>query len=237
MKVLSIGNSFSDDAHRYIYEIAQQEGVEVLTTNLFIGGCTLETHYNNLINNYENYLVVINGRPTNKFTSIKDALLSDKWDVVTLQQASHLSFNYDSYIPYINFLADTIRKLSPNSKIYIHETWPYEDNSMMLKNVNLSSTKEMYTSLHNCYLNALKDVKADKIIPSGTAMYKAYELGYKIHRDTYHASLGFGRYLIALMWLKSLINLDITNNSFNSLDEDISDIERVAAIKIVKSLK
>ena len=44
MKVLSIGNSFSDDAQRYLRKIAAKEGVEIETLNLCIGGCPLSLH-------------------------------------------------------------------------------------------------------------------------------------------------------------------------------------------------
>lgn len=79
MKVLSIGNSFSCDAHRYLYELAKEEGVEIETTNLYIGGCSLEMHFENLINDSKNYLVFQNGCETQKYFSISEALLSDDW--------------------------------------------------------------------------------------------------------------------------------------------------------------
>ena len=48
IKVLSIGNSFSRDAQRYSYKIAKNEGVEFKSVNLYIGGCSLQTHYMNI---------------------------------------------------------------------------------------------------------------------------------------------------------------------------------------------
>ena len=39
MKVLAIGNSFSNDAMRYLHGIAKADGVDMKTVNLFIGGC------------------------------------------------------------------------------------------------------------------------------------------------------------------------------------------------------
>lgn len=38
MKVLAIGNSFSNDAMRYLHGIAKADGVDMKTVNLFIGG-------------------------------------------------------------------------------------------------------------------------------------------------------------------------------------------------------
>ncbi|MBQ7726439.1 MAG: DUF4886 domain-containing protein, partial [Clostridia bacterium] len=42
MKVLSIGNSFSQDAQRYLHGIARADHTEMRAVNLYIGGCSLE---------------------------------------------------------------------------------------------------------------------------------------------------------------------------------------------------
>ena len=49
MKVLSIGNSFSQDAQKYLHRLAKQDGVELKTVNLYIGGCSLQRHYLNML--------------------------------------------------------------------------------------------------------------------------------------------------------------------------------------------
>lgn len=46
--VLSIGNSFSQDAQRYLHDLAESKGVDLETVNLMIGGCSLERHFRNL---------------------------------------------------------------------------------------------------------------------------------------------------------------------------------------------
>ena len=38
MKILSVGNSFSQDAHRWLHHIAGLSGVSMETVNLYIGG-------------------------------------------------------------------------------------------------------------------------------------------------------------------------------------------------------
>lgn len=48
-KVLAIGNSFSVDAMQYLYGLAKDAGyTDIVLGNLYIGGCTLETHANNI---------------------------------------------------------------------------------------------------------------------------------------------------------------------------------------------
>lgn len=49
MKILSIGNSFSQDAQRYLHRLAKHEGVQLKTVNLYIGGCSLQRHYENIL--------------------------------------------------------------------------------------------------------------------------------------------------------------------------------------------
>ena len=46
LKILAIGNSFSDDTMEYVYQIAKDLGVENMVLGiLYIGGCTLDTHW------------------------------------------------------------------------------------------------------------------------------------------------------------------------------------------------
>ena len=51
MKVLSIGNSFSQDAQRYLHRLAKEDGTFIKCVNLYIGGCSLQTHYINMLEN------------------------------------------------------------------------------------------------------------------------------------------------------------------------------------------
>ena len=100
MKVLSIGNSFSEDAQRYLHAIAENEGLDLFSANLYIGGCSLELHYNNLISAVELYMYYENAEFVRSST-IKEGIAAHDWDVITLQQASHFSYKPDTYYPYI----------------------------------------------------------------------------------------------------------------------------------------
>ena len=45
IKILAIGNSFSQDAiEQYFWELAEAEGIRVVVGNLYFGGCSLEGH-------------------------------------------------------------------------------------------------------------------------------------------------------------------------------------------------
>ena len=237
MKILSIGNSFSQDAQRYLFRVAKKAGHTFKTVNLDIGGCSLRTHYINTLEDKATYSFEYNGEDIGLAVSIKQLLISDEWDVITLQQASHLSAHYETYTPYLERLLEYIKKYCPHSKIYMHQTWAYEDGSQRLKEVGgYDSAEEMFTNIREAYANAAQAIQADGILPCGQAMLNATKMGMKkIHRDTFHASLGAGRYLLALTWYKALTGKDITNNDFDDFDEPVSDEERKIVIKAVNA--
>ena len=238
MNVLSIGNSFSEDATRYLHDIARADGENYYTVNLYIGGCSLEMHNNNLISNAKAYEWQEHGRPEGKFVSIKDALLAHKWDVVTVQQVSHLSFDLDSYFPYVVNLVNYVKKYAPNAKIYLHQTWAYEEGSDRLLNVARYSTpKKMLDDIIKANEEVAKCIGADKIIRSGELFGRLQDIGFeKLHRDTFHASLGLGRYALSLLWYCTISQKNANEILICDFDEPVEqkDIEKI--VNIVKSM-
>lgn len=237
MKVLSIGNSFSQDAQRYLSRIADGHGVKMKNVNLYIGGCTLRTHYLNMLDDAKAYEFQYLGEGCGIKVSIREALSSDEWDYITLQQASNKSYDYSTYTPYIEALKEYVKKYCPKAKILIHQTWAYADNSLRLPSMGYENGEAMLTDVVEAYAQAAVAIGADGIIPSGRAMMAALKLGAeKVHRDTSHASFGLGRYLLGLVWLKKLTGIDISNDTFDELDEPITEEERRIAIAAANSV-
>jgi len=48
MNILSIGNSFSEDATRYLHRISKIGGA-IVNNEIYIGGCSLEQHAKNQV--------------------------------------------------------------------------------------------------------------------------------------------------------------------------------------------
>lgn len=159
MNVLSIGNSFSQDAQRYIHNIARADGVSVNTFNLYIGGCSLSRHYRNMISEKPVYEIEMNGESTGFFISIKEALLNRDWDVITVQQVSQQAPYYETYQPYLDELVGYVRKCVPKAKIVIHQTWAYEQDSTRL---NLELGYKNHTDMFNDVKSAYE--KAEKVL-------------------------------------------------------------------------
>ena len=225
MNVLAIGNSFSEDATRYLHGIARADKKLLTVANLFIPGCPLDKHYRNMLSDARAYELQINGNRTGFPVSLSEGLLNREWDVITFQQASQKSFNPDTYKPYLAELVAYARKCCPKAKIYIHQTWAYEADSPRLLNIVKYDTPEnMLADIRKAYALAAESVNAYGTIPSGELFRKILDSGVeKIHRDTFHASLGLGRYALGLLWYSTLFNTSVAENSFCDFDEEIPE--------------
>ena len=227
MNILSIGNSFSQDAQRYLHRIAAADGVKLNTFNLYIGGCPLSKHYRNMLSGEREYTLEMNGVSTGFHVSLQEALLNRDWHVITLQQASHLSFRYDSYQPYLNELVEYVRECVPKAKIFFHETWAYEQDSLKLtETAGYTDAKAMHRDVAAAAEMAARDMEADGIIPGGDVFMALLDKGVeKIHRDTFHASLGLGRYALGLTWYRTLTGNSVAANTFADFDEPVTEAE------------
>jgi len=226
MKILAIGNSFSQDATRYLHQIAKADGTDLTVVNLYIGGCPLSLHYKNMLKDNKAYDLEFNGQNTGFKVSLEDALLAHDWDFITFQQVSHDSPDYSTYQPYLANLADYARVHCPRGVQLIHQTWAYEkDSDRLTKELGYKTPEEMFGGIKASYEAAAKDIRAKGIIPSGELMLKLAENGMKVHRDTFHASLGAGRYALALLWYAVLTGKEIKSIKFKEFDEEVKDTE------------
>lgn len=236
INVLSIGNSFSQDAQRYLHDLARQEGVKLETVNLMIGGCSLERHFRNMKGDRQDYVLEVNGHNAAGFmVSIKEALLARSWDYITLQQASHFSYKEETYWPYLKELAAYVREYCPNARILLHQTWGYESGSERILNHGFEKYEEMFAEIKKCYDKAATEIQADGMIPSGQAFLYAQQHVEKIHRDTFHASYGLGRFILALLWYKCITGNSVSQISFHDFEEEITEQEYQAALDAVEN--
>lgn len=222
MKVLSIGNSFTQDANYYLHQIGEAAGVENELVNLVIGGCPLEKHWNNLQSGEKEYQVEINGVmiDPDRLVSIKEILVEKDWDVIVTQQASHDSGIKDSYEPFLGNMLAVFKECAPNAKVFINETWAYEpDSTHPCFDRYDHNTQKMYECLHDAYYTAAE--KHDlPVIPSGTLIQKIrateeYSNGTRsICRDGFHMDLIYGRYAVGCMWAKCIFGITLKGNDY-----------------------
>src|SRR5690606_21825043 len=94
-KILSIGNSYSEDTQRYLYDIALHHGMDkenTIIANMFIPGASLADHVSNLLGDFSAYelqLYRTEIRQNIHNYRLSEAIKYTDWDVITFQQASH----------------------------------------------------------------------------------------------------------------------------------------------------
>ena len=227
MNILSIGNSFSQDAHKWLHKLAKANGVAFQTTNLNIGGCSLETHWKNAEENNAFYGLELNGIPETRSVSIEETLNSKKWDIITLQQVSYQSGMFETYEPYLSLMANKIRKSQPDVKIYFHQTWAYETDSDHVGFANYQNNQaEMYRLIKNASERAAQAISAG-LIPVGEAIQILRDTvpefdyrngGVSLCRDGFHLSLDYGRFAAAAVWLRTITGKEIRTIDFEGFD-------------------
>ena len=184
------------------------------------------------------YSLEFNGETTGFFVSIKEALLTRSWDVVTLQQCSPQSFRIESYRPYLATLSEYVSKLCPKAKQMLHMTWGYANGYDRLAALGFSSHEEMFAAVREANKTAAAEIGAD-LIPSGEAVAALLRAGAapeQVHRDGFHLGLGLGRYAVGLLWYAALTGKDIASNSFCDFDRPVSEEEIALAKATVRSV-
>lgn len=232
MKILSIGNSFSIDAHAFLHTLSEQHGENLSMVNLAIGGCSLKTHWENVVGNNANYLHIVNGgEPSEQLVAIEEVLKAERFDVVTLQQVSHFSGKYETYQPYLNDLISYVRSFQPSADFYFHRTWAYEiDSAHGDFTLYDRDQKQMYKEI--CQVTEKVCLETGlTVIPSGDviqAMRERIDIfdykngGESLCCDGFHLSHTYGRYAAALTWLATITGKRVKPLPFKELSTDIT---------------
>lgn len=214
LKVLAIGNSFSQDAMQMLYEIAKKEGYqEVMLGNMYDPGCTLAEHVENLTKDVHAYSYCTNdtGRwISEENVTLLHGLKAEQWDVITLQQGSPDSGVVDTYNEDIQKIIDYVNqnKTNPNAKFYWHMTWAYPQNSNQAVFLTEYGCDQM--NMYNKIVGAVQEKVVTNtafagVLPSGTAIQNARTsyLGDHLNRDGYHLN-DLGRVIAGYTWFSML---------------------------------
>lgn len=222
IKILDIGNSFSQDATYYLHNLAVADHVDLKVVNLYIGGCSLERHWNNIVNDVPEYLYEENGESAGKFVSVKQMLESDEWDYIVTQQASYDSGLIETYYPFVENISKYIRENAPKAEFLLQQTWAYETDSNHEGFAKYGrSQKLMYEKLSEAYRTVANKLGV-RLIPCGDVIQNMraakpfdYENGgMSLCRDGFHMHFIYGRYLLAAVWYKFLTGNSVVRNSF-----------------------
>ena len=291
LKVLMIGNSFSICLLEQFPQVAKSMGLELDLCSLYIGGCSFERHWQNVEKAgnpdflpYDvrwNYASCAhdaapvaravraggrenrrNGKASRRVSgNIPQLLKADRWDVVTIQQASHFSWQPATYRPFADNLVKKIRELAPQAEIVVQETWSYTPWDRRLAQWKMDQD-EMYAKLHVAYGDFAK-VNGFMVIPVGTAVQlyrkalpvvytensfggdpcgsakfeRAEGGGWKPKGDVFHFNRE-GHYLQALVWTAALYGVDVEKCPYKPVFLDASRAGKMksCAMKSVRGM-
>ena len=221
VKVLAIGNSFSQDAiEQYLYELARAQGDSLVIGNAYIGGCSIDRHYTNLVKDSAlyTYRKVVGGvRSERKKWTLKQIIRDEQWDVISLQQASQLSGVFDSYknLPAFKRLVESY-VTNLHVEFVWHMTWAYaEDFKSSRFQPYDYKQRQMYSDIVSTMLSVMPAISNPRIVPTGTAVQLVrYRLGDILNRDGMHLSYTLGRYTAACTWCEFLTGRIVDGNSY-----------------------
>ena len=254
LKVLMIGNSFSICVLKEMPKIAADLGLDLDICSLYIGGCSLERHVANMKDpgahpyrvtwSYRSVpddavpfkaALTYNAERKKWHGNIPALLAGDKWDVVTIQQASSFSWRSESYEPYGTELLAQIAKLAPQAKVYVQQTWSYTPWDRRLSKWGFDQN-EMFKRLEKAYddfakAHGLPLIRMGKAVQMfrratpelygervnndvcGTATFKQKEGVWNPDGDVFHLNAK-GEYLQGLVWTATLFGVDVTKSSY-----------------------
>jgi len=230
IKILAIGNSFSNNSMWYMYDLLKQLGIDstgIKLVNASISSGSLCDHVISIKGDYSKLRRITHERAWGNYKeddkglyTLEYMIKQADWDVITLQQVSDSSFISSSYQPYLDYLIGYVatHAKNPECKLVWHMTWSYDQSE-----INKSNTlKTNYTNPYGLW-NAISGVVQsvivpklkinggvfDFIIPTGTAIQNArYHYGDILTPDGRHLN-NLGRYIAGAMWVKSVTGYDI----------------------------
>lgn len=229
--ILAIGNSFSVDAMEYLAQVANNLGYkDVVLGNLYIGGCSIDTHVNNCINNLPlyTYYKTTNGNwdAIDGYT-VLEGLKDEDWDVITMQQASGssgVSSTYDNLYKLVDYV--NLHKNRKASLVW-YMTWAYQQDSTHAEFVNYyNSQYNMYQAIINSVNERIvKSKYFDLVIPTGVSIQLARKgyIGDTLTRDGFHLSYQEGRFLASITWFKALTGCLLDKLTYNPDSNKIDD--------------
>lgn len=223
IRVLAIGNSFSEDAvEQYLYEICAQNGDELIIGNAYRGGQGLESHWN-VVKKQEpafSYRKIVKGKKTvYEHQTLSSIVVNEEWDIITFQQVSQDAGLYNTYEPFQTYLINYVKAIATNKnpRIGFQMTWAYAQNSTHggFKNYNNNQMKMFQSVTEAVQKNLNRHNDIHFLIPTGTAIQNARtHFGDVLNRDGFHLDLGLGRYIAACTWAEAITGKSCVGNKY-----------------------
>ncbi|NBV23663.1 MAG: DUF4886 domain-containing protein [Proteobacteria bacterium] len=174
VRLLTVGNSFSQNATRPLGNLVTNAGHVLIHQPVVVGGASLELHWGRAAA-YEKDPQGTNGLYGKQ--SLKQMLTAKPWDFVTIQQASIKSHDVTTYRPFAKQLHDYIKQHAPKAEVLIHQTWAYRVDDPRFaatapKEGEPKTQADMYRMLTSAYTTIAAELGIRRL-PVGDAFHLA----------------------------------------------------------------
>ena len=223
LRILAIGNSFSEDAvEDHLYHLAKEEGITLIIGDMYKGRCSIERHVRNLredIAEYKYRKIDAQGVKTEiPDYTLKQALADEQWDYVSFQQSSPNSGfpeTYDLLQELVNYVKERVPE---DAVMMFHQTWAFSKDSPHKEYYRYDNDQlKMFNAIVSAVSQVIPQVEDIKIvIPAGTAIQNARTsiLGDDLTRDGHHLSRPHGRYVASCAWLQAVLGKNPVGNGY-----------------------
>lgn len=215
LKVLMIGNSFSQDTCYLSFQAAKAMGIEnVEISNLYIGAGSISDHiYRHKQGSTASLQTVSpSGIWASKNATLEEAVKSNNWDFIVFQQVSPLSGEASSFES-VNTLIDIVEPMCPSARLAWNMTWAYQSD---FSDSRFDRYEKDQLKMYAAIVSATKEkiVPNDKleiIVPTGTVIQnvRTSYIGDTLTRDGYHLNESVGRQIASLSLVRALTGVEI----------------------------
>ena len=253
LRILAVGNSFTNDTMAYVAQIANSAGYNVTVGVLWESGSSLEEHvdyieHNSPVYKYEKFSKSTNYSGVERSGVAPNTAFSDeKWDLVFLQQVSYLNGDPDSLLDadgdsYITQMISLIRSRIDNSSLSFSWLmgWAYARDFEGTSFVQMyqGSQDVMYQKIASTTKNTVwASGQLDSIIPVGTAIQnvRSSYIGDNVNRDGKHLTYSLGRYAAGLT-VASSIGINVSKVTyFPTGSTVVSSLHKPMLVQAVKN--
>ncbi len=208
LRVLAIGNSFTEDALRNVRTILDSLHVNDNTYSVYgvaHSAASLQ-HWAEVADSNE--VIKIRkwaGKDMKVIEGTLAEILAQNWDVIVLLQYSGLSTDYATFKPWLGKLKNLIYLNCPNANVRVawQMAWSYIDYKM-----NNYTNHERWLLIASAVHSLARNHDVDILIPVGTAIQNARNTSLndegQLTRDGWHLSLGVAQYIAACTVVQQL---------------------------------
>lgn len=189
LKILAIGNSYTNNATQYISKIAESMGLEIKAASLYKDGCMVQGHleryeayeklghdaYYSSDNSIKYIHLNVNGVANTKILSMQEAIASDDWDFIVMHQAPNSCDKLEKYwteenpdlVTLYNYIQTELDK-NNNTKceIVFNQGWSFAhemsiDNNYKWYPVDYENTRDFFLKIEETVAEAVAIVQRE----------------------------------------------------------------------------